>query len=65
MVMVGCCLQDGLEKLKAGTYVWGNSNDTYLYGDWDFEVKWSLFFCCLYHPLVFFQQHSPRCLEQK
>ena len=52
MVMVGCCLQDGLEKLEAEAYVWGNSNDTYLYGDWDFEVKWSLFFV-VYITLLF------------
>ena len=52
MVMVGCCLQDGLEKLEAEAYVWGNSNDTDLYGDWDFEVKWSLFFV-VYITLLF------------
>ena len=52
MVMVGCCLQDGLEKLEAETHVWGNSNDTYLYGDWDSEVKWSLFFV-VYITLLF------------
>lgn len=40
---MGCGLQDGPEKLQAKTYVWRNSNDTNLYGDWDFEVKWSLF----------------------
>ena len=52
MVMVGCCLQDSLEKLEAEAYVWGNSNDTDLYGDWDFEVKWSLFFV-VYITLLF------------
>ncbi|RVX17596.1 AIG2-like protein D [Vitis vinifera] len=30
-------LMDGPEKLQAKTYVWRNSNDTNLYGDWDFE----------------------------
>lgn len=53
MVMVEYGLQDSLEKLQAEAYVWGNSNDTDLYGDWDFEVKWSFFFCCLYHPRLF------------
>lgn len=40
--MVGCGLQDSPEKLEAEAYVWGNSTDANLYGDWDFEVKWLL-----------------------
>ncbi|KAA8520987.1 hypothetical protein F0562_011660 [Nyssa sinensis] len=30
-------LMDNSEKLQAYTYVWGNSSDPNLYGDWDFE----------------------------
>lgn len=32
-------LQDTSEVLKAYTYIWANSDDPNLYGEWDFEVK--------------------------
>ncbi|RVW17366.1 AIG2-like protein D [Vitis vinifera] len=32
-------LMDGPEKLQAKTYVWRNSNDTNLYGDWDLSQQ--------------------------
>lgn len=35
------CLQDTSEKLLAHTYVWSNTNDPKLYGEWDFEVNLS------------------------
>lgn len=31
-------LQDNSEKLQAYTYVWSDSTDTNLYGEWDLEV---------------------------
>ncbi|THG00963.1 hypothetical protein TEA_001366 [Camellia sinensis var. sinensis] len=31
-------LMDGSQKLQAHTYVWANSSDPNLYGDWSFEI---------------------------
>uniref|UniRef100_A0A9I9E8S5 Putative gamma-glutamylcyclotransferase n=1 Tax=Cucumis melo TaxID=3656 RepID=A0A9I9E8S5_CUCME len=36
-ITVEVSLMDGLEKLLAYAYVWGNEKDPNLYGDWDFE----------------------------
>ncbi|XP_057986054.1 uncharacterized protein LOC110653965 [Hevea brasiliensis] len=44
---VDVSLKDGSHKLQAHTYVWGNKNDPYLFGEWDLEVKFQtfLFYC--------------------
>ncbi|KAK4755971.1 hypothetical protein SAY87_009728 [Trapa incisa] len=46
---VEVALVESSEKLQAAVYVWGNSSDPDLHGEWDFEISCSARYSSIFH----------------